>query len=119
MQVTDVLKFERRQFPRLKAPSFFRSPSIFGSRSRISDISLGGFRVYSDYNFKKGRRLEIEIFVSKEKSIEALVRVVWIRKLPQGSTALYDVGLEFIKLPHNAFHDLIKSVLADTLLWRD
>lgn len=119
MQVMDVLKFERRQFPRLKAPSFFRSPSIFGPRSRISDISLGGFRVYSDDYFKNGRRLEIEIFISKEKSIEALVRVVWTRKLPQDSTALYDIGLEFIKLPHNAFHDLIKSVLADTLLWRE
>lgn len=119
MKATSVLKFDRRQFPRLKAPYFFRSSSIFGPRSRISDISLGGFRVYSVYNLKKGRQLEIKIFVSSENSIEALVRVVWIRKILQGSTTLYDVGVEFIKLPHNAFHDLIKSVLGDTILWKD
>lgn len=103
----------------MKAPYFFRSSSIFGPRSRISDISLGGFRVYSVYNLKKGRQLEIKIFVSSENSIEAVVRVVWIRKLPQGSTALYDVGLEFIKLPHKTFYDLIKSVLGDTILWNE
>ena len=115
MRKTDVLKYERRRYPRLMAPSFFRSPSIFGPRSRIFDISLGGIRVYSDYSFKKGRRLEIEIFLSKEHSIVATARVVWIKELPQGSDALYDVGLEFIKLPSNAFHEL-KSVLDDCTL---
>ena len=119
MKVMNELDFEKRQFPRLKAPSFFRSPSIFGPRGRIMNISLGGFRVYSDSYLKKGRRLEIEIFLSREKSIEALARVVWIRNLPQGSDALYDIGVEFIKLPHDAFHDLIISVLGEPLLWRD
>lgn len=96
----------------------FRSPNIFGTRGKILDISLGGIRVYSDYNLKKGRQLEIGIFVSKEKTIESKTRVVWTRKLPQGSNARYDVGLEFLKLPSKIFHDL-KSVLGDDLLWRN
>ena len=115
MKANDVLEFEKRQFPRLKAPSLFRSPSIFGPRGKMLDISLGGMRVYSDCYLEKGRRLETEIFVTKEKSIEALARVAWIKKLPQGSNALCDVGLEFIKLPNNSFHELIMSVLEDNL----
>lgn len=113
MKVMDALEFENRQFPRLKAPSFFHFYSIFGPRGRIFDISLGGIGVYSDCYLKKGQRLEIEIFLLREKSIEAFARVAWIKKLPRGSNVLYDVGLEFIQLAHDAFHDLIMSVLED------
>ncbi len=119
MKLMNALDFERRQFPRLRAPSFIRSPTIFGPRGRIFNISLGGIRVYSDSYLKKGRRLEIEIFLSREKSVEALTQVVWIENLPHGSNALYAVGLEFLKLPHDVFHDLIISVLEETLLSRD
>jgi len=106
MKSRNVLDLGRRKFPRLKAPSFFSSPSVFGPRGRIINFSLGGIRVYSDYIFNLGQRLEFELFVSKEKSIKSTAQVVWIKQLPQASNVLYDVGLEFINLPQDALHEL-------------
>ncbi len=101
---------KRRRFPRVKASILYRSARIFGPRRLISDISLGGIRVYSDEHFKKGKRLEIELFLPNEHSVVATARVVWVKTLPPGSDALYDVGFEFISLPPNSIQEL-KSVL--------
>lgn len=97
---------ERRRFPRLMAPIQFRSPRMFGPRSRIHNISLGGVRVYSDKHFKERKRLEIEIFLPSAQSLIATVRVVWVKELPADSEAFYDIGLEFISLPPLATHQL-------------
>ena len=43
----------------------------------------------------------------------AIARVVWIKALPPGSDALYDVGLDFINLPAKAMNEL-KFILEET-----
>lgn len=105
-------KPDRRRFPRVKAQVYYRPASILKARHRISNISLGGVRIYSDERLKKGKRLEIELFLPSGHSIEAIARVVWIKELPPDSKARFDVGLEFISLPPNAMQEL-KLILED------
>lgn len=39
----------------------------------------------------------------------------FLRAGASGSNALYDIRLEFIRIPHDAFYELIMSVLEDNL----
>ena len=104
---------ERRHFPRVVAPIYYRSPRILTPKRRVSNISLGGIRIYSDELLEEGKRIEIEIFLPSGFSIIAIVRVVWINELPADSEAKYDVGLEFIHLPVGAMNEL-KGVLGES-----
>jgi hypothetical protein len=101
---------ERRRFRRVMAPIFYRAPRIFSPRHKITNISLGGVRIYSDEPLKVGKRLEIEFFLPENISVTAMARVVWIEELPAGASARYDVGLEFIDLPPHTVKEL-ESVL--------
>jgi hypothetical protein len=76
------------------------------SRRKVSNISLGGVRIYSDEYLKVGKCQEIEFFLPNNRSITATAKVVWIEELQPGSAALYDVGLEFIDLPPHAAEEL-------------
>ncbi len=100
----------RRQFPRVRAPVLYRAVSTAGSKHEISDISLGGVRLFSNERIRKGKRLEIELFLPKGKSLTVQAQVVWVRSLPKGSGSPFDMGLEFISLPPNAMEEL-KTVL--------
>ena len=97
---------ERRRFPRVMAPIFYRTPRIFSPKRRITNISSGGVRIYSDEQLKPGKRLEIEFFLPNGISIVAIARVVWIEELPAGAEARYDVGLEFLDLPPETIKEL-------------
>jgi hypothetical protein len=97
---------ERRRFPRVKAPVFCRPAGFLKPRHRIGNVSLSGLRIYSDKLFKAEERMEIEIFFPDNQSIVEIVRVVWIKELPPGSEALYDVGLEFLRLSSEDAHKL-------------
>jgi hypothetical protein len=103
-------KTERRGFPRVMAPVFFRVPKIHGSKQRVSNLSLVGVRIYSDERLEVGERLELEFFLPDGTTVEASGRVVWTRDMPEGAEAVYDVGLEFIGLSENAVKKL-KTVL--------
>jgi hypothetical protein len=92
------LSKERRRFPRVKAPIFCRPAGFLKARHRIGNVSRGGFRIFSDTLYKAEERLEIEIFLPNNQSIVEIVRIVWIKELPPSSEALYDVGIEFIRL---------------------
>jgi hypothetical protein len=93
---------ERRRFPRVMAPIFCRPAGFLQPRKKIGNISLGGLRIYSDQLYKLKDRLEIEIFLPDQKSIIEVVQVVWIKALPPDGEALYDLGVEFIRLaPEN------------------
>jgi c-di-GMP-binding flagellar brake protein YcgR len=94
----DKADIERRRFPRVKAPIFCRPAGFLKARKRIGNISLGGLRIFSDQYYKPEQRLEIEIFLPQNQSLIEITRVVWIKELPPGSEALYDLGLEFIRL---------------------
>lgn len=93
---------ERREFRRVRAPVFCRPVGItlrlLAERSRATDISLGGMRIYADEAPKKGTRLEIEMFLPEGASVTCKVEVVWIDELPAATPARYDVGLRFVDI---------------------
>lgn len=101
---------ERRRYPRIQAPILYRAARLFGPRRKVSNISLAGVRIFSDEPLKKGKRIEIELFLSEEKSVVAVARVIWSESLPSGAEAAYDVGLEFVDLPPGALEEL-KSIV--------
>ena len=89
---------ERRRFPRLAVPIFYRSPRLFAPRKPASDVSRGGVRVLTDDAFRPGQRLEIELFLPGGRSFSVDVRVSWSRALPEGDFAKFEAGLEFLGL---------------------
>jgi c-di-GMP-binding flagellar brake protein YcgR len=90
----------RRRYPRVAAPVFYRpaGPEFLHHRRATQDVGLGGMRVYSDEHISVGTRLEIELLLDENTSARCWVRSVWIESLPRGSGAAYDVGLEFIDI---------------------
>jgi hypothetical protein len=75
-------------------------------------LGLGGVRIYSNRYVKKGKQMDIQLCFPEGNSISATVRVVWLKVLPEGSDAAFDVGLEFINLPPSAIEEL-KGVLEE------
>jgi len=69
-------------------------------------MGLGGMRVYSDEALKVGTRLEVELFLPDTSSITCLTEVVWIRDIPGGTPAAYDVGLQFLDVPPDALDQI-------------
>ncbi len=106
-------KFDRRRFPRVKAPVYYRPAGVLGMSSQASNISLAGVRIYSNKPFKKSQDLEIELLLPNGNSLKAIVRVVWISALPPGSEAIYDVGLEFLNIADDVIPKL-QSVLEES-----
>jgi len=113
MKAFDESELKRRRFPRLKTPVFYRPLITSEKKRRASDLSLGGVRIYSNKPVKEKQLLEIELFLPNGKAITAVARIVWIKALPPGSSALYDMGLEFISLSPEALREL-KSILNET-----
>ena len=105
-------EIQRRRHPRLRAPvsysppRFFGPPRIISQKRQISDISLGGARIFSDEPLVEGKGLQFELFLPLKQAVTAAARVVWVKELPPGSEARYDVGLEFIHLPPPAMDEL-------------
>lgn len=97
---------DRRRFPRLKTPIYYRSTSSFGMSRKASNISLGGIRIFSNLPLQEGKSLEVELLLPTGNSVKTIARVVWIKALPSGSEADYDIGLEFIDYPEDFIHEL-------------
>jgi Tfp pilus assembly protein PilZ len=90
----------RRKYPRFEAPIGYRSASLFSARTPPVNIGLGGMRIYSNEKFKIGKRLEIELLLPPDDELLTLTaKVVWQTPLPEGSSAKYDVGLQFLDVP--------------------
>jgi hypothetical protein len=75
-------------------------------RRQVVDLGLGGMRVYSDEPLKIGARFEVELFLPDSSSVTCLTEVMWIRELPSGSPAAYDVGLHFLDVPPDALEQI-------------
>jgi c-di-GMP-binding flagellar brake protein YcgR len=104
---------DRRQFRRVQAPVYCRPAGLsFKSltRQKPIDISLGGLRIYSDDDVKKGTRLELELFLPDTSSVVCRVEVAWVERLPAGALARYDVGLKFVEIK-NEDHARLQEVL--------
>jgi len=72
----------------------------------ITNLSLGGVRIYSDDRLDVGQELELEFFLPNGAFLKAKARVIWIKELPPGAKGVYDVGLEFLALPKKAKEEL-------------
>src|SRR5688500_1270976 len=87
---------ERRRYARLEAPILYRSaPFTESVPRRVTDVSLGGARVYTDVRRRPGERLEVELFPPEAEPFIVRARVVWVQAVAPGGPALYDVGLKF------------------------
>jgi hypothetical protein len=88
---------DRRRYRRIQAPVFCRPRGLPGQATReVRDISRGGMRVFSDDAHTLGTRLELELLLADGQTLVFDAEVVWLDKLPEGSPALYDVGLRYI-----------------------
>jgi hypothetical protein len=103
-------KIERRRFPRVMTPVFYRVPRILTAKHPVLNLSLVGVRIYSDERLDVGERLDLEFFLPEGTTVEAMGRVVWIKEMSPGEEALYDVGLEFVELSEDTLEKL-KTVL--------
>jgi c-di-GMP-binding flagellar brake protein YcgR len=97
---------ERRRFPRVMAPVLCRIPRKAAKKQRVSNLSLGGVRIYSDERLDIGQELDLEFFLPNGAVLEARAKVVWLKELPPGSQGVYDMGLEFLALPKKVRKEL-------------
>ena len=94
---------ERREYPRLRAPAFWKPARLLSSPAQLIDLGGGGVRLFSDEQMKVGDRLDLTLFTPDGEEIEATVRVVWVNALQPDADAAYDVGLTFERvLPEHA-----------------
>jgi c-di-GMP-binding flagellar brake protein YcgR len=110
MGKSDKSKTERRQFRRVMAPVFYTATKQISPKRRVSDLSLGGVRIYSDEWLDVGGRLELEFMLPDGSTVKAMAKVTWIKEMPEGEEAMYDVGMEFMELSATATEKL-KTVL--------
>ena len=89
---------------------FYRAQKISAEKQRVSNLSLVGVRIYSDERLNVGERLELEFFLPDASTVEARAKVAWIKEMPEGAEAVYDVGMEFVELGEDATEKL-KTVL--------
>jgi len=89
---------ERRRFPRLLVPIFYRTPRLLSARGLARDVSLGGVRVLTDTELQLGQRLEIELFLPSGDSFSVDVKVSWLAAVPAGGEARFEAGLQFLAL---------------------
>src|SRR5437868_6214655 len=87
---------ERRRFPRVKVPIYYRSARLFGPRQPAHDLSVGGIRIFTDDSLTVGKRLEIELFLPDGGSLTVDVRVAWVKKLENDEFAQFEAGLQFL-----------------------
>ncbi len=101
---------DRRRFPRLTSRVYYRIGKSQSLRQRVSNISMGGVRIYSDTRWHVGDKVQIELHFPNGFSGIGSARVVWIKELPPDSGAGYDVGLEFLELPEEAIKELKETL---------
>lgn len=100
----------RRRYPRVKAPVFFKSTRLFARKTPVVDIGMGGMRVFSDEAFKVGQAIDVELYLPSGEALGCTVRVVWLGLLENASPAKYDVGLQLISVKGDRIH-LLAQVL--------
>jgi hypothetical protein len=88
---------DRRRFPRLNVPVYYRPARLLSPRKPAQDVSRGGIRVYTDDPLELGTRLEIELFLAEGESLTIDVRVAWVRELSHQDTR-FEAGLEFLAM---------------------
>jgi hypothetical protein len=106
----DKKERERRHFPRISSPVYYRFAKSQALRQRVSNISVGGVRIYSDHRLDVGEQVDLELYFPSGFSGKGTARVVWIKEMPPASGANYDMGLEFVHLPQEAIKEILKAL---------
>ena len=101
---------DRRRFPRLPSQVYYRIGKSQSLRQRVSNISLGGLRIYSDERWDVGEGVGLELHFPNGFFGKGSARVVWIKELPPDSGASYDVGLEFLEFPDETIKELTEML---------
>ena len=104
---------DRRNYPRLNAPVYWRSPGLGGPRWPVVDVGLGGMRVWSDDPPPIGARLQLELWLPEAGTVEILARVVRVDRLPDDAPARCDVALEFMDVAEDA-RERLEAALAES-----
>ncbi len=90
---------DRRKFPRLALPVFYRSVlSTAADRRRTVNLSLGGVRLYADHAHALGESLELELFLPDHSALVCGAEVVWLESLPMDAPARFEVGVKFVRI---------------------
>jgi c-di-GMP-binding flagellar brake protein YcgR len=86
---------ERRRYPRVGAPVFYRPAGLdfLHHRYNTRDISLGGMRVLSDEAVAVGSRLELDVLLPDESVVRCWATVIWADEL--NAEAKYEIGFRF------------------------
>jgi hypothetical protein len=94
-------RVDRRLFRRVKADVLARpTGALAHSRThrRVTDISLGGLRVYSEEEHHLGERMEMEVLFGGGESATFIAEVAWVDALPSSAPARFDVGLRYLEI---------------------
>ncbi len=89
---------DRRRFPRVNAPIYFSYSSRFSPSVPAANVSLGGVRMFADEKIEIGKRLNLTVTLPRGGLIECRGEVVWIKDMPEGSEANYDLGISFVDI---------------------
>ncbi len=100
---------ERRKYiriPEKAAISYNVVPTTILGQYTTSDISQGGIKFLVHHFVPKDSHLKVKItFAAASVTIEALVKLVWIRELPYSGS--YEIGVRFIDIPQKAEDHLL------------
>ena len=103
---------ERRKYisiPSKLEISYNIIPTATVTQDATSDISQGGIRFVVHQFIPKDSRLKVRLtFDVFGTTIEALVRLVWIKELPHSDA--YEIGVQFIDIPREAADHLINYI---------
>ena len=90
---------DRRKFPRLEVPVFYRTmTSSPAERRQAVNSSKGGVRLYADHPHALGERLELELFLPDHAALTCGAEVVWMEALPMDAPARFEVGVKFVRI---------------------
>jgi hypothetical protein len=101
---------DRRRFPRFSSQVYYRIGKSQTLRQRVSDISLGGVRIYSDQRLAVGEEVDLELHFPSGFFGKGKARCVWIKELPPNSGTSYEMGLEFKDFPEDTIEELKKTL---------
>ncbi len=90
---------DRRKFPRLEVPVFYRAvTSTHADRRQAVNSSQGGVRLYADHPHALGERLELELFLPDRTALACAAEVVWMEPLAMDAPARFEVGVTFVRI---------------------
>jgi len=103
---------ERRKFTRYAIPldvAYIMDGDNVVCRSTTKNISSLGIRFESEKQFKEGQTLELKLELPKASNpVHAHGKLVWAKKATLEDNALFDIGVEFLKIEEDNKNTFLK-----------